>query len=280
MTQVDSPPILALTATVSIDAGENSDDILYPIAAPFQIEYVAITTASGGGAGLIAGETIDVYILDGLRDGGLRYKYINEGVPTIEELPFAPATFIFNLLDNLLKPIPMGAVYVNFDTANPQAVQVAKVIVTGAPAQNDGNPYLELAIQNNSAQDIVLDVEIGYRITGRSIDIVPQQTRMLNLNQNLGLLQARSGLNLTGASFTTLGSPLVTGIGTLYTLECAVGDRLQFADFIAVIHSITDNTHLTLEELATQTISGATFIDLDSGFNVSEPANELNSGAE
>ena len=52
---------------------------------------------------------------------------------------------------------------------------------------------------------------------------------------------------LTGLFTTSSGSSLVTGTGTLFTIELIVGDAISFASGESyVVQSITDNTSLTL----------------------------------
>jgi uncharacterized repeat protein (TIGR01451 family) len=67
--------------------------------------------------------------------------------------------------------------------------------------------------------------------------------------------------NLTGSAAFTSGSKNVTGTGTLFTTELAVGDVLVLqatpGTARGTVASITDNTHLVLESNADKTISGA-----------------------
>lgn len=71
-----------------------------------------------------------------------------------------------------------------------------------------------------------------------------------------------SDANLTGTIATTSGSGAIVGTDTLFTTELAVGQVFSTDDAytgsIYVVHTITDNTHLTAYQLATATTSGLT----------------------
>jgi hypothetical protein len=68
----------------------------------------------------------------------------------------------------------------------------------------------------------------------------------------------------TGTITTAKNSSTITGVGTSFTTQIAVGDRILENDgttSIGLVQSITDNTHLILTAHASVGVSGATFTD-------------------
>ena len=64
--------------------------------------------------------------------------------------------------------------------------------------------------------------------------------------------------SLTGTLSVTTGTKAVTGVGTLFTTQLGAGEAVQINGVSYTVDTVTDDTHLTLEDNATATVTAGT----------------------
>ena len=97
---------------------------------------------------------------------------------------------------------------------------------------------------------VLLVLVLGLSATAIGASIISRATG------NWNSVDTWTAITRTGTITTITSSSAVTGSGTLFTTEIAVGDRIMRSDgttSIGIVSSIIDNTHLTLTTNASNT---------------------------
>jgi hypothetical protein len=119
------------------------------------------------------------------------------------------------------------------------------------------NSRITLTRDNNITSGVgILTLNVG---NGSSVDEIVRlmgSTRAVGINKttNLNTLSVtpRSDITATGTVSNSAGGSTVTGVGTFFTLQCAIGDRVTINGETVFITAIASNTSMT-----TETITGA-----------------------
>ncbi len=140
-------------------------------------------------------------------------------------------------------------------------------------AQLDGNPMLSIYGVSDGAGSVKsasLGVGIGTTSPLRRLDVAGS-ARVTGTATSV----------LTG-SINPTASTAVVGVGTLFTTELVVGDRITVSAETRTVTAITDDTHLTVDTATTDTANdtspdklNAVFIARDSSNNVKMLINDL-----
>ncbi|MEK7216831.1 MAG: hypothetical protein AAB289_14690, partial [Chloroflexota bacterium] len=148
------------------------------------------------------------------------------------------------------------------------------IITEGVTVQNNGPTALTVRdATNNSEMFVHADINGGFLGTATSHDLffrTANVTKMMiqNSTGNVGigtttptaLLHEKGTLSsaLTGTVSVTTGTAAVTGVGTAFTTELAVGDSLKIGTEIFTVSTIGSATSLTLDSNHLAGAAGAT----------------------
>ena len=162
--------------------------------------------------------------------------------------------------------VTTGTINGQFNPANGNVAGTLAMALTAAGPNSGTSGWFINSIDNSEAFDPGQYTVFG-RVIGDGLSVVRQ---ISDLSQaNLNTLYSSSALagvpltanpantSITGTVATASGSAIVTGTGTLFTTELAIGDSVVLGSGRAFfVASIQSDTSLTLTQSATSTASG------------------------
>ncbi len=166
-----------------------------------------------------------------------------------------------------IRPVtPIRTLTSEFTGANSNVRGTMAMALSGAP--NTGTNQWFISMGDNSFLDNQSFTVFG-RVIGTGMTVVdqinnltPRDFRTEYANASIGELPLRSfapaNTPLTGTVSTTSGSPTLTGVGTLFTTQLAVGQSIKVQNRWYFVASIQSNTSLTLTASASATTSAQT----------------------
>ena len=175
------------------------------------------------------------------------------------------------------------AVSANADIFGPtQSAQDIDITDTGSYYTGTN---VETALQEIGAGGIGSTFTAGSVIFSDGTTLAQDNSNLFwdNTNKNFGIgtttnlarltAKGRATFNATGTVSTTIGSMAVTGVGTLFTTELAIGDRVVIGSEHRTVATITDATNITVGGNSyTVANSGATMAVYSSLFRLDDSA--------
>ncbi len=173
----------------------------------------------------------------------------------------------FKVSNSQITPVvTTGTINGQFNPANGNVAGTLAMALTAAGPNSGTSGWFINSIDNSEAFDPGQYTVFG-RVIGDGLNVVRQISDLSQANLNtlysssalagVPLTAIPANTSLTGTVATASGSAIVTGTGTLFTTDLAIGDSVVLGNGRAFfVASIQSDTSLTLTQAATSTASG------------------------